>query len=68
MLLDPGDCLVVIADKDGGELVVSDLPLDVVVKGAFIEPESFGDLGEDPIGKDPLGLVVLSNEGFEHLV
>jgi hypothetical protein len=68
MLLDPGCCLVVIADKDGGELVINDLPLDVVVIGAFIETESFGDLSEDPIGKDPLGLVMLGNERFEHWV
>ena len=66
MLLDPRDCLVVIADKDGGELVVNDLPLDVVVVGTFIKTESFRDLGQDPIGMDPLVLVVLGNEGFEH--
>ncbi len=68
MLLDPGGCLAVVADKDGGELIVDHLPLDVVVIGAFIETESFGDLGQDPIGRDPLGLVVLGNERFEHRV
>ena len=68
MLLDPRGCLAVIADKDGRELVVDDLPLDVVVVGAFIKTESFGDLGQDPIGKDPLGLMVLGNERFEHWV
>ena len=68
MLLDPGECFAVVADKDGGELVVDDLPLDIVVVGALIKTESFGDLGQDPIGLDPLGLVVLSNERFEHWV
>ncbi|NJM00709.1 MAG: hypothetical protein HC924_18935 [Synechococcaceae cyanobacterium SM2_3_2] len=68
VLLDPRFSFLVVADKDGGEVVVDDLPLDVVVVGAFIEMESFRDLGQDPIGRDPLILEVLSNEGFEHWV
>ncbi len=40
MLLDPRSGLVVIADKDRGEMIVDDLPVDVVVVGAFIKTES----------------------------
>ncbi len=43
-----------------------DPPLDVVLMGSLIQPEGISDLSKDPIGKDPLGLVVALFEGFEH--